>query len=159
MQCRPIAPLSACLCSGPCLRPACATGRGLTGSCESHAMTRSPTQPCRTSAAATTRQSRRWQPPIQPRRAARAAPLRAVAVGSAARKWADTHRRPVRRAASTSYSPKTGRAHRKRPLDLSKIGHKIGQLINYKIRLDLYKTNSEWINYKIRLDLYKTNSE
>jgi hypothetical protein len=61
--------------------------------------------------AAATRQSRRWQPPIQPRRAARAAPLRAVVVGSAARKWADTHRRPVRRAASTSYSPKTGRAH------------------------------------------------
>jgi hypothetical protein len=39
--------------------------------------------------------------PIQPRRAARAAPLQAAAAGGAARRWADTHRRPV----STSYSP------------------------------------------------------
>jgi hypothetical protein len=60
---------------------------------------------------------------IQPRRAARAAPLRAAAVGGAARMWADTHRRPVRQAASTSYSPQNRprppSARPQRPLDLS----------------------------------------
>ena len=60
---------------------------------------------------------------IQPRRAARAAPLRAAVAGGAARRWADTHRRPVRQATSTSYRPQNRprppSARPQRPLDLS----------------------------------------